>query len=193
VTRPREFLSNPDLKTIRLAQLGDAASFEDIYDIHRHRVYSLCLRMVHNTSEAEDLTQEAFLSVFRKIHTFRGESQFSTWLYRVAFNTVLMYFRKRKRDEISLEVSSDPDWELSELRHDILRVETGCLSGTIDGLWLSRAVAQLPPGYKTMFVLHDVRGYEHREIAKMVGCSVGNTKSQLHKARLRLRQLLQGA
>jgi RNA polymerase sigma-70 factor (ECF subfamily) len=176
-----------------LAQLGDAASFEDIYDIHRHRVYSLCLRMVHNTSEAEDLTQEAFLSVFRKIHTFRGESQFSTWLYRVAFNTVLMYFRKRKRDEISLEVSSDPDWELSELRHDILRVETGCLSGTIDGLWLSRAVAQLPPGYKTMFVLHDVRGYEHREIAKMVGCSVGNTKSQLHKARLRLRQLLQGA
>ena len=193
MTRPREFLSNPDLKTIRLAQLGDAASFEDIYDIHRHRVYSLCLRMVHNTSEAEDLTQEAFLSVFRKIHTFRGESQFSTWLYRVAFNTVLMYFRKRKRDEISLEVSSDPDWELSELRHDILRVETGCLSGTIDGLWLSRAVAQLPPGYKTMFVLHDVRGYEHREIAKMVGCSVGNTKSQLHKARLRLRQLLQGA
>ena len=149
--------------------------------------------MVHNTSEAEDLTQEAFLSVFRKIHTFRGESQFSTWLYRVAFNTVLMHFRKRKRDEISLEVSSDPDWELSELRHDILRVETGCLSGTIDGLWLSRAVAQLPPGYKTMFVLHDVRGYEHREIAKMVGCSVGNTKSQLHKARLRLRQLLQGA
>lgn len=192
MTRPRAFPSNPDPKTIRLAQLGDAASFENIYDIHRHRVYSLCLRMVRHTSEAEDLTQEAFLSVFRKIRTFRGESQFSTWLYRVAFNTVLMHFRKRKRDEIPLEVCSDPDWALSDLRHNELRVGTNWLSGTIDGLWLSRAVAQLPPGYKTMFILHDVRGYEHWEIAKMVGCSVGNTKSQLHKARLRLRQLLQG-
>ena len=129
----------------------------------------------------------------RKIHTFRGEALFSTWLYRIALNTVLMHFRKIRKEVVSLEAFSERDWELTEARRNVIFNDDKWLSGTIHPLWLKQAVAELPPGYKTMFVLHDVRGYEHREIAKMVGCSVGNTKSQLHKARLRLRQLLQGA
>ena len=172
--------------TIRLAQMGDAAAFERLFRKYWRRVYALCLRMVRNTTEAEDLTQEAFLQLFRKIHTFRGESVFSTWLHRVSVNVVLMRLRKKNLTEIPLENANDEE--------DSYRSEIGApdlvLSGTIDRVNLDRAIGELPPGYRRAFMLHDVEGYEHQEIAEILGCSVGNSKSQLHKARMRLRDLL---
>jgi RNA polymerase sigma-70 factor (ECF subfamily) len=177
---------------IRLAQQGDAEAFEFIYRMHSRRVYALCLRMVGNTAEAEDLAQEAFLQLFRKIQTFRGESAFSTWLHRLSVNVVLMKLRKKSLPETSLEEMTEPDEETSGPRKDVGSPDP-TLVGSIDRLNLERAVDQLPPGYKQVFVLHDVQGYEHNEIAKMMGCSIGNSKSQLHKARLRLRELLQEA
>ena len=177
---------------IRLAQEGNAEAFEFIYRMHSRRVYALCLRMVGNTAEAEDLAQEAFLQLFRKIQTFRGESAFSTWLHRLSVNVVLMKLRKKSLPETSLEEMTEPDEESAGPRKDVGSLDP-TLVGSIDRLNLERAVDQLPPGYKQVFVLHDVQGYEHNEIAKMMDCSIGNSKSQLHKARLRLRELLQEA
>ena len=179
-----------EAEAIRLAQQGDAGAFESLYRLHSRRVYALCLRMVGNTSEAEDLTQDAFLQLFRKIGTFRGESAFSTWMHRLAVNVVLMKLRKKTLSETPLDETSDPDDENSGPKREIGGPDL-LLSGSIDRVHLQRAVEQLPPGYKQVFVLHDVQGYEHNEIAEMMGCSIGNSKSQLHKARMRLRDLLQ--
>lgn len=184
--KPAE-LSEAD--AIRLAQQGDAPAFERIYELHRRRVYSLCLRMVSNTTEAEDLTQEAFLQLFRKIATFRGESAFSTWLHRMAVNVVLMRLRKKKLPETSLDEATDPDDEGDGPRRDFGGPDLR-LSGAVDRMNLQHAIEELPQGYRAVFVLHDVQGYEHNEIAEIMGCSVGNSKSQLHKARMRLRDLL---
>ena len=176
--------------TVRLAQQGNAAAFEQLYRRYSRRVYALCLRIVKNDSEAEDLTQEAFLRLFRKIHTFRGEASFSTWLHRLATNVALMRLRRKRYTEVSMDANSEPDEDESgphvELGGPDLR-----LSGALDRVNLRRAIEQLPEGYKEMFILHDVEGYEHHEIAKILGCSSGNSKSQLYKARLRLRELLQ--
>lgn len=179
-----------EFDAIRLAQQGDAAAFERLYQLHNRRVYSLCLRMVGNTAEAEDLTQEAFLQLYRKISTFRGESAFSTWLHRLAVNVVLMRLRKKSAAETSLEEVTEPDEESGGPRRDFGGPDLQ-LTGSIDRVNLQRAVDQLPPGYKAVFVLHDVQGYEHNEIAEIMNCSIGNSKSQLHKARMRLRELLQ--
>ena len=177
-------------ETIVRAQQGDAAAFEAIYQLHSRRVYSLCLRMIGDPVEAEDLTQEAFMQLFRKIHTFRGESAFSSWLHRLTANIVLMRFRKKKPAMASLDDLLREDDESNRPK-----VEIGArdlrLSGVIDRLNLNRVLEQLPEGYKLMFILHDVHGYEHNEISAILGCSVGNSKSQLHKARKRLRELLQ--
>jgi RNA polymerase sigma-70 factor, ECF subfamily len=191
VARPRRTENGelPEAEAIRLAQQGDAAAFERLYQLHNRRVYSLCLRMVSNTAEAEDLTQEAFLQLFRKIATFRGESAFSTWLHRLAVNVVLMKLRRKSGTETSLEQVTEPDEESGSPRRDFGGPDIR-LSGSIDRVNLQRAVDQLPPGYKAVFVLHDVQGYEHNEIAEIMGCSIGNSKSQLHKARMRLRGLL---
>jgi RNA polymerase sigma-70 factor (ECF subfamily) len=182
----------PEAEAIRLAQQGDAGAFERLYQLHNRRVYSLCLRMVSNTAEAEDLTQEAFLQLFRKIATFRGESAFSTWLHRLSVNVVLMKLRRKSGTETSLEQVTEPDEESGTPRRDFGGPDIR-LSGSIDRVNLQRAVDQLPPGYKAVFVLHDVQGYEHNEIAEIMGCSIGNSKSQLHKARMRLRGLLHEA
>ena len=186
---------NDDLaekETIRLSQEGNAAAFERLYRRYSGRVYSLCLRILKNDSEAEDLTQEAFLLLFRKINTFRGEARFSTWLHRLTTNLVLMRLRKKRYPEVSLDAALEPAEGESrppeELGGPDLR-----LSGVVDHMNLSRAIEQLPDGYKEMFILHDVEGYEHHEIAAILGCSSGNSKSQLYKARLRLRELLQEA
>lgn len=180
----------PEADAIRLAQQGDPDAFERIYRLHSRRVYALCLRMVGNTAEAEDLAQEAFLQLFRKIATFRGESAFSTWLHRLAVNVVLMRLRKKTLSETSLEETTEPDEESGGPRKDIGGPDLR-LSGSIDRVNLQRAIEELPPGYKSVFVLHDIQGYEHNEIADIMGCSIGNSKSQLHKARTRLRELLQ--
>jgi RNA polymerase sigma-70 factor, ECF subfamily len=179
-----------DAETIRRAQQGDHAAFERIYELHSRRVYSLCLRMVGNSTDAEDLTQEAFLQLFRKIGTFRGESAFSTWLHRLVFNVVLMRLRRRRFIETSLDEALDPGEETGRTPMDFGRSDPR-LTECLDRMNLDRALEQLPPGYRSIFVLHDVLGYEHHEIAAILQCSVGNSKSQLHKARLRLRPLLE--
>src|ERR1019366_8948611 len=164
-------------------------AFEFLYRLHSRRVYALCLRMVSNPAEAEDLTQEAFLQLFRKIGTFRGESAFSTWLHRLAVNVVLMKLRKKKLAETSLDETNDPEDESSGPRKEIGGPDL-LLTGSIDRVHLGRAIEQLPPGYKQVFVLHDIQGFEHNEIAGLMSCSIGNSKSQLHKARMRLREIL---
>ena len=171
------------------ARKGDARSFEALYDLHKRRVYSLCLRMTGNVAEAEDLTQEAFLQLYRKVATFRGESAFSTWLHRLSVNVVLMHLRRKSLPEVSLEQMLDPEPEEGGPKKEIGTADLA-LKGAIDRVNLERAIASLSPGYRTIFVLHDVEGYEHNEIAGMMGCSIGNSKSQLHKARLKLRDIL---
>ena len=182
--------SATEAEAIRLAQAGDAGAFEHLYQLHGRRVYALCLRMVGNPSDAEDLMQEAFLQLFRKIGTFRGESAFSTWLHRMTVNVVLMRLRKKTLPAASLEETTEPDEETGGPRKDIGAPDLR-LSGAVDRVNLERSIEKLPPGYRTVFVLHDVQGFEHNEIAGIMGCSVGNSKSQLHKARTRLRELLQ--
>ena len=191
-TRPTESGELTEAEAIRLAQQGNAEAFERIYRLHSRRVYALCLRMVGNSAEAEDLTQEAFLQLFRKIGTFRGESAFSTWLHRLAVNVVLMRLRKKTLVENSLEEMTEPDEESGTQRRDIGGPDIR-LSGSVDRVNLERAAEQLPPGYRSVFVLHDIQGYEHNEIAAIMNCSIGNSKSQLHKARMRLRGFLRDA
>jgi RNA polymerase sigma factor (sigma-70 family) len=146
--------------------------------------------MVKNPAQAEDLTQDTFLAVFRGIREFRGHSAFGTWLHQVARNTVLMCFRKKRLKETSLEEFGDRDY-----RGDRPAMEFGApdrrIEGLADRMALQNAVAQLSRGFRATLLLHDVHGYQHREVAKLLGCSTGTSKSQLHKARLRVRETLQ--
>jgi len=174
-------------EAIERAKQGDGDAFQTLYDLHKRRVYSLCLRMTANAAEAEDLTQEAFLQLFRKIGTFRGESAFSTWLHRMAVNVVLMRLRKKNLPIVPLDDPLETEEESSKKEPGAPDLK---LAGAVDRMQIQRAVDDLPPGYRTIFVLHDVEGYEHNEIAELVGCSIGNSKSQLHKARMKLRDLL---
>jgi RNA polymerase sigma-70 factor, ECF subfamily len=180
---------NREAHAIEEAKQGSGDAFEYLYQLHKRRIYSLCLRMTGDPADAEDLTQEAFLQMFRKIGTFRGESAFSTWLHRLAVNLVLMRLRKKSLPTSSLDESPTQDPDDSRVREfggpDLV------LTGAVDRLALEKAVKALPAGYRMIFYLHDVEGYEHKEIAGIVGCSVGNSKSQLHKARMKLRELLQ--
>ena len=166
------------------AAAGQMAAFDILYQRHHRRVYSLCLRMTSNTAEAEDLAQEVFIQLYRKIGSFRGESAFTTWLHRLTVNQVLMHFRKRG---VRLEQTTD-DGEVP------VQVVMGTANPqqmpVVDRIALEAAIRALPPGYRTVFVLHDVEGHEHEEIARMLKCSVGTSKSQLHKARMKLRTLL---
>lgn len=181
--------SPSEAELVQRACEGDRAAFECLYRSHCRRVYALCLRMVGNTTDAEDLTQEAFLLLFRKIHTFRGDSAFSTWLHRLVVNTVLMHLRKRSLPAISIESAPGPDDDTPSSHIDIAAPDL-LLEGSIDRLNLARCIAQLPAGSREIFVLHDIQGYQHNEVAQMLGRSVGVSKSQLHKARKRLRELL---
>ncbi len=178
---------NSDLDLVKRAQQGDSDAFASLFHAHKAKVYSVCLRMTNNTAEAEDLTQDAFLQVFRKLATFRGDSALSTWLYRIAVNTVLMHFRKKALRQVSLDEPYNQDAK-------VVRREYGSrddrLTGCVDRIALARAIKELPDGYRTIFLLHEVEGYEHQEIAELLDCSVGNSKSQLHKAKLRIRELL---
>ncbi len=176
-----------ETQLIAHAQQGDEEAFAALFEAHKRRVYSLCLRMTGNTAEAEDLTQEAFLQLFRKISTFRGESAFSTWLHRLSVNVVLMHLRKKGLQQVSLD---EMDTSQEEPVKRDYRDDDRRLLGSVDRISLTRAIAELPPGYRAVFVLHDVEGYEHNEIAEIMKCSVGNSKSQLHKARMKLREWL---
>ena len=171
----------------RLAQRvagGDMQAFEEFYERYHRRVYALCLRMTGNTAEAEDLTQEVFIHVYRKIGSFRGDSTLMTWLHRVTVNRTLMHFRKSAvRRERTTEDGATPE-------PAVRPAERLGQMPAVDRLMLEKAVTQLAPGYRAVFILHDVEGYEHSEIARSLGISTGTSKSQLHKARLRLRQLI---
>jgi RNA polymerase sigma-70 factor, ECF subfamily len=177
-----------ETQLIARAQQGNEEAFAALFEAHKRRVYSLCLRMLGNPTEAEDLTQEAFLQLFRKIATFRGESAFSTWLHRLSVNVVLMHLRKKGLNQISLDETENSQGE--PIKRDY-GDDDRRLVGSIDRIGLNRAIAELPPGYRTVFILHDVEGYEHNEIAEIMNCSIGNSKSQLHKARLKLREWFQ--
>jgi RNA polymerase sigma-70 factor (ECF subfamily) len=179
----------PVADTIRRAQKGDNSAFERIYQTYCRRIYALCLRMVGNPTEAEDLTQEAFLLVFRKIQTFRGESAFPTWLHRLALNVVFMHLRKRKLPAASLEKTTKLD-DKSHTQSREIGDRDLSLTGLIDRVNLERAVNQLPETCKMVFVLHDIQGYKHIEIAGIMDSSVATSKVRLHRARLRLRELL---
>jgi len=187
--KPHKPQSSPVSEAVRLAQHGDPGAFEIIYQEHSRRVYALCLRMLADPIEAEDLVQDVFVLLFRKIHTFRGESAFSTWLHRLAVNLVLMHLRKKSPPMVSIEATTDLDDETSSPTIDLDAPDL-MLEGSVDRVNLERCIKRLPAGYRAMFILHDVQGYQHTEIAAMVGRSVGDSKSQLHKARMRLRELL---
>jgi len=173
-----------DFELAQAASSGNMAAFEEIYKRHHRRVYSICLRMLQNASEAEDLTQDVFIQLYRKIGSFRGDSAFTTWLHRMTVNQVLMHFRKRTvKFEKTTEEGETPDQVVSGTANpDRMRI--------VDKIALDNAIEQLPAGYKNVFVLHDVEGFEHEEVARILGCSVGTSKSQLHKARLKLQKLL---
>lgn len=174
-----------DLDLTQLAAKGDMVAFEEIYQRHHRRVYSICLRMLQNAYEAEDLTQDVFIQLYRKIGSFRGDSAFTTWLHRMTVNQVLMHFRKRNvKYEKTTEEGETPDQVVTGTSDpERMRI--------VDKIALESAIEQLPDGYKNVFLLHDVEGFEHEEVARILGCSVGTSKSQLHKARLKLRKLLQ--
>ncbi len=159
-------------------------AFAELYQRHHRRVYALCLRMTHNTSEAEDLTQEAFIQLYRKLGSFRGDSALATWLHRLTVNQVLMHFRKRGVRMEQVTAEGEMPVQIAHGSEDPSHMSV------VDRIALNRAMAQLPPGYRTVFVLHDVEGYEHTDIARMLGVAVGTSKSQLHKARMKLRRLL---
>ena len=174
----------PDYALAQRAAAGDMQAFEELFRLHRRLVYSLSLRMTQDVAEAEDVTQEVFVLLFRKIGGFRGEASFTTWLHRLTVNQVLMRFRKNKsRREDALE-----EEELQP--HESVRPNSPKASQLIDRITLESAIAKLPPGYRAAFILHDVEGYEHEEVARLLGCAVGTSKSQLHKARTKLRKIL---
>jgi RNA polymerase sigma-70 factor (ECF subfamily) len=173
-----------DFELAQRSAAGDGDAFEQIYRRHFRRVYALCLRMMSDPVRAEDMTQEVFVQLFNKIGSFRGESAFTTWLHRMTVNLVLMYFRKAStRSELLTEEGETPI--------QIVRgTENPEAMPVVDRIAIERAIQQLPPGYRSVFVLHDVEGYEHNEVAEMLGISEGTSKSQLHKARLKLRGLI---
>jgi RNA polymerase sigma-70 factor (ECF subfamily) len=173
---------------VQRAKLGDEQAFARLFHCYKNRVYSVCLSMTKDIAEAEDLTQEAFLQVFRSVSSFRGDSAFSTWLYRVAVNTVLMKLRRRKSPPV-VSLDEPVSSESPTLRREIGKVDPR-LSGAIDRIALRRAMRELPAGCRKIFALHEVEGYQHHEIAQMLDCSVGNSKSQLHKAKMKMRDLL---
>ena len=185
---PSKGRDESQLNLVRRAQSGDEQAFATLFRQHKSRVYSVCLLMTKDVAEAEDLTQEAFLQVFRTVGSFRGDAAFSTWLYRVAVNTVLMKLRRRKAPPtISLDEPVSP--ESPSLQRDFGKDDPD-LTGLIDRIALRRALQELPEGCRTIFALHEVEGYQHHEIAELLDCSVGNSKSQLHKAKLKMRDLL---
>lgn len=180
VERPQD----TDVVLAQKSAAGDTAAFEELYRRHFRRVYALCLRMTTDPTLAEDLTQDVFIQLFNKIGSFRGESAFTTWLHRMTVNQVLMYFRKRSTKS---ELTSGDDETPDQI---VKGTENPGAMPIVDRIALENAVQQLPPGYRTVFVLHDVEGYEHEEIARMLGVAEGTSKSQLHKARLKLRGLI---
>ena len=177
-----EFGRSADARDVALAREGDVAAFERLYRNNLGRVYGLCLRMVANPALAEDLVQETFVRAWQKLGTFRGESAFSSWLHRLAVNVVLSRQRSRRRREARIVAVEDPE---SHERENQPQAPEGA------GVDLEKAVATLPPGAQRVFLLHDVEGFNHSEVAEMMGIAVGTSKAHLHRARKLLRKVLE--
>ena len=174
-----------DYELAQRAAAGDMQAFEELFRLYRRLVYGLGLRMTQDVSEAEDITQEVFVLLLRKVGGFRGEANFTTWLHRLTVNQVLMRFRRNKaRREDALEDDEGQSF------HEPWRAAPPRAMQLIDRITLESAIARLPPGYRAAFILHDVEGYDHEEVARLLGCAVGTSKSQLHRARMALRQHL---
>jgi RNA polymerase sigma-70 factor, ECF subfamily len=173
-----------DLELADRCRAGDPDAFEELYRTHAGRLYSLLFRMAGSAEEAEDLLQEVFLTAHRKLGDFRGESALGTWLYRMAVNHCLDFLRGRQgkmaraTDSLDDEGAMEPAAVTPQIPSAVSRVD------------LERAIARLPHGCRMAFVLHDVEGFEHREVAALLGVSEGTSKSQVHKARMKLRTLL---
>jgi RNA polymerase sigma-70 factor, ECF subfamily len=178
-----------EAQLVARAQQGDEGAFKSLFELYNRRVYSLCLRMTRSAVDAEDLTQDALLLFFRKLPTFRGESTLATWLHRMVVNVVLMHLRKKRLQQVPLD-EVEPGEDVPKRQYGTPDQRLGHCAVRLTLEW---AIARLPAGYRSVFVLHDIHGYEHAEIAEMIGCSPGNSKSQLHKARLKLRHLLRSA
>jgi len=166
---------------------GEMVAFEELYRRHSGRLYNVVYRMTGSAADAEDLLQDVFLQVYRRIDSYRGEAALGTWLYRLAVNTCLDHLRSRQghqrkvtdfiEDIEGLEPVASPSWRPDR---------------ALDRMDLEWAIAKLPPSYRSAFVLHDVEGHEHHEVAEMLGIAEGTSKSLLHKARIRLRAFLRG-
>ncbi|MEO6214062.1 MAG: RNA polymerase sigma factor [Vicinamibacterales bacterium] len=173
-----------DVALVERCRHGDLAAFEEIYRTHSGKLYNLAWRMLGNPTDAEDLLQDIFLSAHRKLESFRGESALGTWLYRLATNQCLDYLRSRAARSNQVTDTIEDDRSLPDTGGRSLA------DRTVARMDLERAVAQLPDGARAAFILHDVQGLEHREVAEALGIAEGTSKSQVHKARLRLRALL---
>lgn len=173
-----------DLELARRIASGDMCAFEELYSLYYRRIFALCYRMTRSQYEAEDLTHDIFVHVYKKIQSFRGQSALMTWLHRVTVNQVLMHFRRKSARP--KEVSSDTELDA--------HYPTDSIDATVSSgparIELETAISALPPGYRLVLLLHDVEGYEHGEISRIAGISVGTSKSQLHKARRKLRKLI---
>jgi RNA polymerase sigma-70 factor, ECF subfamily len=176
-----------ELDLVANAKRGDEHAFEALFVEHRRWVYSLCLRMSRNSAEAEDLTQDAFVQLFRRISTFRAESSFTTWFHRLVVNTVLMHLRRRAT---GTAVPAGPGRDLQYDGRGEYGAEDPTLREVVERISLDQALNQLPESYRTVVLLHDVEGYKHEEIVRSKNGSVGTSKSQLHRARTMLRKLL---
>ena len=167
-----------------LAGKNNETAFNELYYRHHGRVYGQCLRILKNTHEAEDLTQEVFMKLFRKIRSFKGDAPFTTWFHSLTLNEVRMHLRKPlvKHEHTSAE------GEVPE--QIVLGTQSPRKMAIVDKISIGSAIAQLPDGYKQVLTLHDIQGYTHDEVASILKCSPGTSKSQLHRARLKMRQLL---
>jgi RNA polymerase sigma-70 factor (ECF subfamily) len=173
-----------DMALVDRCRRGDLAAFEELYRTHSGRLFSVACRMVGNTADAEDLLQEIFLTAHRKLEGFRGESSLGTWLYRLATNQCLDFLRSRAARAGQITDALDDDPTIADAS------SKGLADQTVTKMDLERALARLPEGCRAAFVLHDIEGLEHREVGQALGIAEGTSKSQVHKARLRLRTLL---
>ncbi|HYT64819.1 MAG TPA: RNA polymerase sigma factor [Vicinamibacterales bacterium] len=175
-----------ELQLVERCRRGELGAFEELYRQHSGRLFSLAVRMLGNPADAEDMLQEIFLSAHRKLESFRGEAALGTWLYRLAMNQILDHVRSRAARTGQLTDGLDDATLLADASGHRLA------DRAIDRIDLERALAELPEGCRAAFLLHDVEGLEHREVSEVLGIAEGTSKSQVHKARLRLRGLLRG-
>ena len=175
-----------DLALVERCRQGDLGAFEEVYRTHSRRLYGVAVRMLGNPADAEDMLKEIFLAAHRKLESFRGESALGTWLYRLAVNLCLDYLRSRTGRAIHMTDALDDEPAVPDAGSH------GLAERAVTRMDLERAMAQLPEGCRTAFVLHDVQGLEHREVGEIMGIAEGTSKSQVHKARMKLRAMLRG-